>query len=1021
MSDPKEYTVGWICAVEVEYVAAQEFLDEEHPPLDFKDANDNIYTLGSIGQHRVVVACLSLDNYGLVSAANVAKDMLRTFTNIRFGLMVGIGGGVPTTHDIRLGDIVVSSLDGENGAVFQYDYGKAVQNHAFKQTQHQDAPPVLLQAAAQNLKVKHRRKGNQIDEAVTAVLDGNPRLQEYRRPDPSTDLLYRSDFVHVETPNEGCALSCGLDDAKLIIRGPRNEYDDNPKVHYGLIASGNQLIKDAILRDRLAREKGVLCFEMEAAGLMNHFKCLVIRGICDYSDSHKNESWQGYAAMAAAAYAKDLLNTIAPNKVEAEKKMNEVLSDVQEDVKQTRTGVESLKEDNHSRQIRGWLSPPDPSTNFNRALSLRHEGTGSWFLQSREYSEWKTKKDSFLWLNGIPGCGKTVLSSTVIEDLERGKEASPHVLSFYFDFNETKKQSLEFALRSLINQIYNFSKAENIRKYIDTLYSSCEDSGHQADTRSLQKAFMEMTEQLNEVWIVLDALDECGTRQNSGLFEWIYSLHGLQTNTHILVTSRPEQDIESAIEKWARAEDIIQLQSRVIGNDIRGYIKERIINSRELERWQSRPEVQDEIEETLVQKADGMFRWVACQLDILEKCLNYQAVHKTLISLPTTLDETYERIIASVPTMYKHETTRCLQFLAYTDRPLRVNELVDAIAVDVGGQPAFDPRNRMPEPKEIASYCSSLVLVEEKMERAWDSETKDYIQQYVRLAHYSVKEYLTSNRLNNDIAKYLSETNARTSIAEVCLTYLIHLDPAILYKYKDRSVMLHSYPLIAYAAFRGLNNAGLYFGSPPLFYASSLGLVHTVETLINDGNDIDFYVEGHGTALRSAVLYGHDEVCQILLDNGADMNAKGAGINVDGEHQCVPLHDAAQGGDENIVTKLLDGGADINSQNENCETALMAASRCGHENIVDILLKRGADLECGKTETALVIAAKYGYGNIVKILLDWGADINGLIKILGEAGAEEPILGPVDEVSRKRKREADSETDSCWEEGDSDE
>lgn len=328
MSDPKEYTVGWICAVETEYVAAQEFLDEEHPRLASQDANDNnIYTLGSIGQHKIAVACLPDGDYGLVTAANVARDMLRTFPNVRFGLMVGIGGGVPTTRDIRLGDIVVSSLDGEKGAVFQYDFGKTIQDKTFKTTKHQNAPPPLLRAAVQDLKIRYRRRGNQIDNAVAATLDRNPRLQEeYRRPDPATDRLYNFDFVHVETPNGSCASSCGLD-ANLVPRDPRPKYDDNSKVHYGLIASGNQLMKDAVLRDCLAREKDVLCFEMEAAGLMNHFNCLVIRGICDYSDSHKNNDWQGYAAMAAAAYAKDLLNTVTPSKVEAEKKISELLSD----------------------------------------------------------------------------------------------------------------------------------------------------------------------------------------------------------------------------------------------------------------------------------------------------------------------------------------------------------------------------------------------------------------------------------------------------------------------------------------------------------------------------------------------------------------------------------------------------------------------------------------------------------------------------------------------------------------------
>jgi len=84
-------------------------------------------------------------------------------------------------------------------------------------------------------------------------------------------------------------------------------------------------MKDATIRDALAKEKGILCFEMEAAGLMNRFPCLVVRGICDYSDSHKHNEWQGYAAMAAAAYTKNLLFRMVPSQVKTEEKISKVL------------------------------------------------------------------------------------------------------------------------------------------------------------------------------------------------------------------------------------------------------------------------------------------------------------------------------------------------------------------------------------------------------------------------------------------------------------------------------------------------------------------------------------------------------------------------------------------------------------------------------------------------------------------------------------------------------------------------
>jgi nucleoside phosphorylase len=328
MSESKEYTIGWICAISTEYTAAQAFLDEKHQvPFSLSSADNNDYACGRIGKHQVIIAVLPDGEYGISSAANVAKDMLHSFPNIRIGLMVGIGGGAPSSkHDIRLGDIVVSTPHNGNSGILQYDFGKTIQNQPFQATGVLNQPPSALRTAVSGLKSQYEIEGHQLDEAVNGVLERNPRLRKkYKRPDPSSDRLYRSDFVHPLDNETGCAVACGDDLSRLTIRRERTADEDDPTIHYGLIASANQLMKDASVRDRLAAEKGVLCFEMEAAGLVNHFPCLVIRGICDYADSHKNKNWQGYAAMVAAAYARDLLYRLNPKKVENEKRINEVL------------------------------------------------------------------------------------------------------------------------------------------------------------------------------------------------------------------------------------------------------------------------------------------------------------------------------------------------------------------------------------------------------------------------------------------------------------------------------------------------------------------------------------------------------------------------------------------------------------------------------------------------------------------------------------------------------------------------
>jgi nucleoside phosphorylase len=332
-SDPNTYTIGWIAAIWTEYVAARQFLDEIFEDIvNIAPRDDNTYTLGRIGPHSIVVACLPHAEYGLTSAATVARNMVHSFPNVRVGLMVGIAGGAPTAkNDVRLGDVVVSTRAEGHGGVYQYDFGKTLQDDDFHVTQSLNQPPTLLLAAVSKLRAVYMEDGPELDLKVDQALK-KPRLRKaFSRPPATSDRLYKSDFSHTASPDTRCCdkEGEGTESAHLVNRPERGEDDDNPAVHYGLIASANQLMKDAVTRDMLAAENGVLCFEMESAGLMNHFPCLVVRGICDYSDTHKNKEWQGYAAMVAAAYARDVVLQIHPSKVEEERKIVETLDQSQ--------------------------------------------------------------------------------------------------------------------------------------------------------------------------------------------------------------------------------------------------------------------------------------------------------------------------------------------------------------------------------------------------------------------------------------------------------------------------------------------------------------------------------------------------------------------------------------------------------------------------------------------------------------------------------------------------------------------
>ncbi|KAI8300786.1 hypothetical protein K4K59_001358 [Colletotrichum sp. SAR11_240] len=298
--------------------AAKLMLDEVHKvQVEHDEADHNTYILGVMQGHKVVIACLPKGVYGTITAATVAKDMLRTFKSIRFGLMVGVGGGAPsTTHDIRLGDVVVSIPTDVNGGVIQYDRGKTGKHEEFKRTGSLNAPPTVLLTAVGSVETNHSLGESDIPHFLAEAAEKIPKpkiRQKYVYQGEENDCLFHSEYEHVN-PDAGC------DDCDAAQTVQRKEKDDtDPVVHYGNIASGNQVIKHAETRDRLSKELGVLCFEMEAAGLMQEFPCLVIRGICDYSDSHKNKRWQEYAAATAAAYAKELLSVVTPRRVEKER------------------------------------------------------------------------------------------------------------------------------------------------------------------------------------------------------------------------------------------------------------------------------------------------------------------------------------------------------------------------------------------------------------------------------------------------------------------------------------------------------------------------------------------------------------------------------------------------------------------------------------------------------------------------------------------------------------------------------
>ncbi|KAM0559874.1 hypothetical protein ACHAPJ_003822 [Fusarium lateritium] len=310
LSNPTCYGIAWIAALPIERAAATAMLDERHEePEEFaQHSNDaNSYDWGEVGQHYVVIASLPAGVYGTISAAVTASYLLSSLPHIKIGLLVGIGGGIPRPdQDIRLGDVVVSQPDGKSGGVVQYDLGKAKVGQELERKGALNRPPIVLLNALSRLQAENELEESQMTTTIKNMIQKYPKMKkQFSYQGVENDQLFSSKYEHCG------GNTCDACEASQEVERRERETAD-PVMHYGIIASGNTLVNDATTRENISKLAGeqCLCVEMEAAGLANTFPCLVIRGICDYADSHKNDRWQRYACATAAAFAVELLGYV---------------------------------------------------------------------------------------------------------------------------------------------------------------------------------------------------------------------------------------------------------------------------------------------------------------------------------------------------------------------------------------------------------------------------------------------------------------------------------------------------------------------------------------------------------------------------------------------------------------------------------------------------------------------------------------------------------------------------------------
>ncbi|KAF3318690.1 hypothetical protein TWF173_006705 [Orbilia oligospora] len=995
-----DYTVGWVCALPKEQTAATAMLDEINSDLPKPPEDDNIYTLGVVNKHKVVIACLPKGTYGTNAAARVATAMVRTFPSIKFGLMVGIGGGNPV-NDVRLGDVVVSTPTGEYPGVIQWDFGKVEEGGGFKRIGSLNNPPSALRAALGKLESSHEMNGTKIPEYLYDLTQKWPRLvSKYIKSDSHVDpLLLPLNDKKPESSGNSIWLVIFLLLHKVVVslfywlsgrgvvgaleegataKGVHGDHSQlqvrEMRVHYGLIASGNSLIKSAEHRDMLNEQFGgkILCVEMEAAGLMNDFPCLVIRGICDYADSSKNDVWQEHAAAVAAAFAKELLSVVPVLEVEAMPTLGKIGRQLEE-ISKCVNGIRSAQLCQEDQKILNWLTPNDYSLQQNDICRNKRAGTGQWLLSSAEYRYWLATEKQTLFCPGIPGAGKTVLTSTIVGDLySRFREKSDVGIAYiYCSFSRagTKEQRVDQLLSSIIKQLSQNWGA--LPEVIKKLRKTHEKERSEPSLAELSETLQSVVALYARVFIAIDALDECGGMSWARLLEEMFSL---QTNygTNLVMTSR---FIPEIIKKF---ETFPSLEIRASNDDIENYLGGCFDGSQmELEFSSvilSNQNLREDIKRVITDFADGMFllaqlyvrtfegkvtiKDVKIALEEIRERQKVSAKAGKLKLLEEAYDKTMERI--EKKTEFSRLAKNALQWIVYSRRPLTVLELRHALGVEVG-KDEMDYEN-IPNIEDVVSVCAGLVVVDKERD-------------IVRLVHYTTQEYFKQSKSHGF-------PDAETYIARICIDYLSYRsfgggwcreigtlrkrNP--LYDYTARNWGYHmqkSSGLDSRVIEFLENEAKVQLSAPAMMPAATDWARHMEYTAFYEPGASLKVLKG----LLLAVFFGLENVTSEMILRARNLNL------ADGLQRTL-LSWAAGNGQTATGELLVKSGAEVDFPDIDGRTPLFWAAAGGHLSMIELLIRNGANVNATDIfgVTALHIAARRSYLRAISFLIDNGAD-----------------------------------------------
>ncbi|KAJ7675960.1 ankyrin repeat-containing domain protein [Mycena polygramma] len=655
-------------------------------------------------------------------------------------------------------------------------------------------------------------------------------------------------------------------------------------------------------------------------------------------------------------------------------------------------------------ELQRWFQAIDMREKQRATHALRHNDTGRWVLEGTEFAKWK-EEPGCLWIRGISGTGKSVLSSIAIDhlfDYRPAKVANSYPVTpnfgiayFYFDFRDEMKQLRETMLRSIIMQLSEQSPTPY--SVLDQHFKSCQ-GGKFPTYNDLLVMLDTILSQFTGAYIVLDALDECS--EHDELVPFISTLRGWGKPVHLLVASQPRTIfLDSAAFEGS---SVVVLEPHTTHADILQYVDSELKLNSKLKHIKKVKDVAPKI----VNKCNGMFRMAACLLQELARKKIVTDIDKMLAKLPNDLFGIYTRFLQPINEDDFLYVATLLRWVAFSAEPITLLELEDALAIDF-----FEPDQCMFEPENkgrveaLWDSLEGLVIVGPRTSKSRFRREKE--PEVVTLAHSSVNDYIMSKKFLDEYKHDLGEAPSHTFLAQSCVTYLLHFENNPL----NANTLPH-YPLAKYAAqfwshhllrchdrgvvqhstmhlleqgskqFTALNCVCDIDNSwcvpdwsrhapSPLYLCSAIAYIEGVRLLLEHGADVNAVGGEYGSALQGAAWYGSLDIVCLLLEHGADVNATG------GEYGSV-LQGAASEGHMDIVRLLLEKGADMNAAGWRYGSALQGAALNGHMDIARVLLEKGADVNAvdPRGDSALQVAVWRGHVDTVRLLLDHGADMN---------------------------------------------